>query len=77
MDITLKSYLNDTTLHGQDVVQLYLDKAKTLNADYFSFVRFHDDYVAAHVGEFASRPLKSAPIAIKDIILTQNFVTSC
>ncbi len=77
MDITLKSYLNDTTLHGQDVVQLYLDKAKTLNADYFSFVRFHDDYVAAHVGEFALRPLKAAPIAIKDIILTQNFVTSC
>ena len=62
MDLTLKTYIDDKTLVAKDVVQSYLDKAKKLNADYFSFVRFHDDYVAAHLDEFASRPLKAAPI---------------
>ncbi len=77
MDFTLKTYIDDTTSKAQDIVKIYLDKAKKLNADYFSFVRFHDDYVAAHLDEFASKPLKAAPIAIKDIILTQDYITSC
>ena len=77
MSLSLKDYILDATVKVQDVVTSYLDTAKKLNADYFSFVRFHEDYVAAHLDEFASRPLKSAPIWIKDIILTQDYITSC
>lgn len=77
MDLTLKTYIDDSSLVAQDVVKTYLEQAKKLNADYFSFIRFHEDYVAAHLDEFASRPLKSAPIWIKDIILTQDYITSC
>jgi len=71
MNLTLKAYIDDKTVVAKEVVQSYLDKAKALNADYFSFVRFHEDYVATHLDEFASRPLKAAPIGIKDIIFTQ------
>lgn len=77
MHITLKEYINTPTLLPQDVVSTYVQQAKTLNADYFSFVRFHEDYIATHLDLFASRPLKAAPIAIKDIILTQEYITSC
>lgn len=62
MDLTLKGYIDDTKLLAKHIVKDALDKAKKLNADYFSFVRFHDDYAAAHLDEFASRPLKAAPI---------------
>lgn len=77
MNLTLKEYITDGKLNAQDVVKKYLETAKTLNADYFSFVRFHEDYVDAHLDQFASRPLKAAPIGIKDIILTQDYITSC
>lgn len=77
MDLTLKAYIDDKNLVAQDVVKDYLEKAKALNADYFSFVRFHEDYVTTHLDAFASRSLRAAPIGIKDIILTQDFVTSC
>jgi len=61
MNLTLKDHIN-SDMKAQDVVKEYLETAKKLNADYFSFVRFHEDYVAAHLDEFASRPLKAAPI---------------
>lgn len=77
MHLTLKDYITNDTLSAQTLVPTYLDTAKKLNADYFSFIRFHDDYVAAHLDQFASRPLKAAPIGIKDIILTQDYITSC
>ncbi len=77
MDITLKTYINDSSFVPQKLVATYLETAKKLNADYFSFVRFHEDYVNTHIDEFASRPLKAAPIGIKDIILTQGYITSC
>jgi Asp-tRNA(Asn)/Glu-tRNA(Gln) amidotransferase A subunit family amidase len=70
MSLTLKEYIH-SDIKAQDIVTQYLETAKKLNADYFSFVRFHEDYVASHLNEFASRPLKSAPIGIKDIILTE------
>ena len=76
MNLTLKDYIA-SDMKAQDVVKKYLETAKTLNADYFSFVRFHEDYVDAHLDQFASRPLKAAPIGIKDIILTQDYITSC
>ena len=77
MDLTLKDYIHNDEFKAQDIVKNYLETAKKLNADYFSFVRFHEDYVDAHLDEFASRPLKAAPIGIKDIILTEDYITSC
>jgi hypothetical protein len=62
MDLTLKTYIDDSSLVAQDVTKTYIEKAKKLNADYFSFVRFHEDYINTHLDEFASRKLKAAPI---------------
>jgi hypothetical protein len=62
MDLTLENYISDEHLIAQDIVKQYMNTAKTLNTDYFSFIRFHDDYVDSHLDEFASRPLKAAPI---------------
>lgn len=77
MNLTLKEYILDNTLSTQAVVQAYLETAKKINADYFSFIRFHEDYVQTHIDEFATRPLKAAPIGIKDIILIQDYISSC
>jgi len=77
MNLTLKEYIANDSLQAKNVVNEYLETAKKLNADYFSFVRFHEDYVTTHLDQFASRPLKAAPIAIKDIILTEDYITSC
>ena len=77
MQLTLKDYITNDTLSIQDVVTSYLDTAKKINADYFSFIRFHEDYVQAHIEEFSHKHLKAAPIGIKDIILTQGYITSC
>ena len=77
MKLTLKEYITGDKYVSQDVVNEYLTTAKQLNADYFSFIRFHQDYIAAHLDEFAQRPLKAAPIGIKDIILTQDYISSC
>lgn len=71
MSLTLQDYCTHTTYNPQEVVASYLSLAQQKNADFFSFVRFHPDYVEAHLPLFASRPLKAAPIAIKDIILTK------
>lgn len=77
MNLTLKDYITNDKLNAQGVVTAYLDTAKKTNAEYFSFVRFHEDYVQAHLDEFAKRPLKAAPIGIKDIILTEGYISSC
>jgi len=77
MTLSLASYIWDSTLLPKDIVFSYIEKAKKLDSDCFSFVRLHEEYVATHLDEFASRPLKAAPIAIKDIILTQDYITSC
>lgn len=77
MTLTLKDYITSDTHSAHDIVKTSLSVAKTFNADYFSFVRFHEDYVNLHLEEFSKRPLKAAPIGIKDIILTQDHITSC
>lgn len=77
MSITLQDYCTHDTYVPQEVVASCLSLAQQKNSDYFSFVRFHTDYVETHLPLFASRPLKAAPIAIKDIILTQWYITSC
>ena len=71
MSITLQDYCTHDTYVPQEVVASCLSLAQQKNSDYFSFVRFHTDYVETHLPLFASKPLKAAPIAIKDIILTQ------
>jgi hypothetical protein len=48
MHLTLKAYLEGVgngTLDPQKVVDFYLKKAQQENGKYFSFVRFHADYV--------------------------------
>jgi len=77
MQLTLKDYINDIHFKAQDVVADILTTAKKLNADYFSFIRFHEDYIQTHIDEFSNRLLKAAPIGIKDIILTQDYISSC
>ncbi|MCX6825289.1 MAG: Asp-tRNA(Asn)/Glu-tRNA(Gln) amidotransferase subunit GatA [candidate division SR1 bacterium] len=77
MHITLKDYISNDTLKAQDVVNHYVDTAKKINAEYFSFVRFHDDYIKNNISEFSKRHLKAAPIGIKDIIFTQDYISSC
>jgi aspartyl-tRNA(Asn)/glutamyl-tRNA(Gln) amidotransferase subunit A len=80
MDLTLARYLQgvqEGKFTPQEVVASYLDKAQKLNNQYFSYVRLHPEYIQKHVDAFASRPLKAAPLAIKDIILTEGYITSC
>jgi hypothetical protein len=48
MDLTLKSFLqgvSNGTLDPQEVTDFYLKKAQQKNSKYFSFVRFHPDYI--------------------------------
>ncbi len=80
MHLTLKNYIQgvqDWSLSAQEVVKHYVKKAKKMNADLFAFVRFHDEYVDKHLDECATKELKSAPIGIKDIILTEGYISSC
>lgn len=79
MNLTLTSYIHwieNWTLDAQEVISYYMQKAtadKSLNA----FIRMHSDYVGEKRELFSSRPLAWAPIAIKDIILTKWYLTSC
>lgn len=80
MNLTLKEYLNkiqNWELKAEEVVNSYLNKAKQLNPNLNAYLRFHDDYIEKNISEFKNRPLKAAPIAIKDIILTKGYVSSC
>lgn len=80
MQLTLRAYIDGVTawtLDPQTVVDFYVNKAKKENDKLFSFVRFHDDYVQKNVDTIRQGPLKGAPIAIKDIILTKDYITSC
>lgn len=80
MQLTLRAYIDGVTawtLDPQTVVDFYVNKAKKENNKLFSFVRFHDDYVQKNISLFKDRPLKGAPIAIKDNVLTKWYITSC
>ncbi|MEI7563016.1 MAG: hypothetical protein WCJ39_04990 [bacterium] len=74
MDLTLARYLQGVEnglFTPQEVVTAYLAKAQEANDYYFSYVRLHPDYVKQHLEAFSILPLKGAPLAIKDIILTE------
>ena len=80
MNLTLKEYIEKVDsweLKPEEVVANYLEKAKNLNKKLNAFVRFHKDYIEKYLNEFKNRRLKAAPIWIKDIILTKDYVTSC
>ncbi len=80
MNLTLKDYIQKVEcweLKPEEVVSYYFEKANKLNWDIFAFVRFHPDYIEQNLSEFKQRPLKAAPIGIKDNILTKGYITSC
>jgi len=79
MQLTLKWYIDGVDsgkFSPQEVISAYWEKAKAENEKYFAYIRFHEDYVEKNKDEFAKRPLKWAPIAIKDNVLTKGLVTS-
>lgn len=78
MNLTLKEYISKIEsweLKVENVVDHYLQKSKTSNLN--AYLRFHEDYIQKNLENFKNRKLKAAPIAIKDIILTKDHVTSC
>lgn len=80
MHLTLKSYISQVEkkiLSPKDVVSHYLSKAKENNGKYNAFISFTDEYVNQNIDKFSDFPLKSAPIWVKDIILTKDQITSC
>jgi Asp-tRNA(Asn)/Glu-tRNA(Gln) amidotransferase A subunit family amidase len=53
------------------VVDFYVKKAKKENSKYNMMIRFHDDYIQQNISSFKDRPLKGAPIVLKDNFLTK------
>ena len=79
MKLTLKQYIEwveKWKFSPKEVVEHYMKKAKEKNSEYFAFVRFHEDYVQKNLEDFSQKKLKSAPIGIKDIILTEGYETT-
>jgi aspartyl-tRNA(Asn)/glutamyl-tRNA(Gln) amidotransferase subunit A len=54
-----------------------LETIQKKNADLFSFVRLHETYVHHHLDQLQEKPLKAAPIGIKDNIMLKGEITSC
>lgn len=80
MNLTLSEYIKGVEqgkYNPEEVVFNYLEKAKKINKELNAFIRFHEDYVNKNLKEFSNRKLKAAPIWIKDIILTKDYITSC
>ena len=80
MNLTLKDYIDGVEswkLKAENIVNQYLTKAKEKNSEYFSFIRFHEDYIKNNLENFSNKSLHGAPIGIKDIILTDWYITSC
>jgi len=79
MELTLKSYLEwieKGKFSSEEVMKNYLARAKEGNKDYFAFLRFYDDYIEKNLTIFADKPLRWAPIGMKDNVLTKGLVTS-
>jgi len=74
MNLTLKQYIDGVDagkFSPQEIAKSYLDKAKQENLKYNAFVRFHEEYVQKNINVFATKKLRGAPIAIKDIVMTK------
>ena len=80
MHLTLKSYIEQVEkwqLSPAEVVSHYISKAKKNNPDYNAFISFTDDYINQNLSSFSELPLHAAPIWVKDIILSQDQITTC
>lgn len=80
MNLTLKDYIQKVEsweLNPSDVVASYQKKAKDKNDEIKAYISFVDQYVEENIETFKSRPLKSAPLAIKDNIMTKWYITTC
>lgn len=72
MNLTIQEYITRVSIWDLDagnVIWEYVEKVKndTLNA----YISIDEEYIATHIHDFVSRPLKAAPIAVKDLILTK------
>lgn len=79
MNLTLKQYITwveKWTFSPKEVVEHYMQKVKEKNSDCFAFVRFHEEYAKNNLENFSTKKLKSAPIGVKDLILTKGYETS-
>lgn len=80
MNLTLKSYIQQVEkwqLSASEVVNHYLSKAKQNNSNYNAFINFYDEYINQNLSSFSDLPLHAAPIWVKDIILSQDQITTC
>lgn len=68
--------VRDGTIDPQGIIKTYLEKV-THDDRYNAFVRVHADYVERSIDDALSKPLAGAPIAIKDIVLTKWYETTC
>ncbi|UFX82643.1 Asp-tRNA(Asn)/Glu-tRNA(Gln) amidotransferase subunit GatA [Candidatus Absconditicoccus praedator] len=80
MNYTLKDYINkvdNNTIQPESIVEDYLNKAQKENDKYFSYVRFHEDYIKENIQSLQQLPLRGAPIGVKDNFITKGYVSSC
>lgn len=80
MNYTLKDYINkvdNNTIQPESIVEDYLNKAQKENDKYFSYVRFHEDYIKENIQSLQQLPLRWAPIWVKDNFITKWYVSSC
>lgn len=80
MQLTLKSYIDQVEkwqLSPAEVVNHYLSKSKQNNSTYNAFISFTDEYINQNLSSFSDLYLHSAPIWVKDIILTKEQITTC
>ena len=78
--LTLKSYIQQVEewkLNPIDVVNTYLDKATKDSDSLHAFARLHPDYIEKNMNNLKDLPLHSAPIGIKDNIMTKWYISSC
>ena len=80
MNLTLTEYIQKVQnweLKPQEVVYHYLQKSKDSNQKYNAYIHFLDWYIEQNLEQFASKPLKAAPIAVKDNILIKGYRATC
>ena len=80
MSLTLTEYIQKVErweLDPAKIVYEYLEKAKSQNSTYNAYIHFLDGYVEQNLDHFKSRPLKVAPIAVKDNILIKGYRATC